>query len=147
MLDCQVRIIIAMFKNFLLIGLRNLLKQKGYSIIKIAGLAMGLATSIIIYLYVLEDLSYDKFHKNYSHIARLLTIDNGEGVSSKLVGVTPPPMGPAVEAELPEVIKSARLQGGSRQDLSYEDKLLKCDAYFRSVSSLFEIFDFEILEG
>jgi putative ABC transport system permease protein len=136
-----------MLKNFFLIGLRNLLKQKGYSIIKVAGLAMGLATSIIIYLYVIEDLSYDKFHKNYSHIARLLTIDNGEGVSSKLVGVTPPPMGPAVEAELPEVIKSARLQGGSRQDLSYEDKLLKCDAYFRSESSLFEIFDFEILEG
>lgn len=136
-----------MLKNFFLIGLRNLLKQRVYSIIKVAGLAMGLATSIVIYLYVLEDLSYDKFHKNYSHIARLLTIDNGEGVSSKLVGVTPPPMGPAVEAELPEVIKSARLQGGSRQDLSYEDKVLKCDAYFRSESSLFEIFDFEILEG
>lgn len=136
-----------MLKNFFLIGSRNLQKQKGYSIIKIAGLAMGLATSIVIYLYVLEDLSYDKFHKNYSHIARLLTIDNAEGVSSKLVGVTPPPMGPAVEAELPEVIKSARLQGGSRQDLSYEDKVLKCDAYFRSESSLFEVFDFEIIDG
>jgi len=136
-----------MFKNFFKIGLRNLLKQKGYSFIKIAGLALGLATSIVIYLYVLEDLSYDKFHKNYAHIARLLTIDSAEGVSSKLVGVTPPAMGPAVEAELPEVLKSARLQGGSQQDLSYEDNVLKCDAYFRSESSLFEIFDFEILDG
>jgi len=136
-----------MIKNFFLIGLRNLLKQKGYSVIKIAGLAMGLASSIIIYLYVLEDLSYDKFHHNYSRIARLLTIDNAEGVSSKLVGVTAPAMGPAIETELPEIVKSARLQGGSRQDISYEDKVLKCDAYFRSESSLFEIFDFEIIDG
>src|SRR6187551_1065949 len=116
-----------MIKNFFTIALRNLLKHKGYSIIKIAGLALGLATSVMIYLYVLEDMSYDRFHKNYTHIARLLTIDSAEGVSSKLVGVTPPPIGPAVEAELPEIIKSARLQGGSRQDLSYEDKVLKCD--------------------
>jgi putative ABC transport system permease protein len=136
-----------MIKNFFLIGIRNLLKQKGFSFIKIGGLAIGLATSIIIYLFVLEDLSYDTFNKNYSRIARLLTIDSAEGVSSKLVGVTPPAMGPAVEAELPEVLKSARLQGGSKQDLSYEDKVLKCDAYFRSESSLFEIFDFEIIAG
>ncbi len=136
-----------MLKNFFLIGLRNLLKQKGYSIIKISGLALGLATGIIIYLFVLEDLSYDRFNKNYSHIARLLTIDMAEGVSSKLVGVTAPAMGPAVKAELPEILNSARLQGGSRQDISYEDKVLKCDAYFRSESSLFEIFDFEIIEG
>ncbi len=136
-----------MFKSFLLIGIRNLLKQKGYSFIKIAGLAFGLATSMIIYLYVYEDVSYDKIHQNYDRIARLLTIDNAEGVSSKVVAVVPPPLGPAAEAELPEVLKSARLQGGSRQDLTYEDKTLKCDAYFRTESSFFEIFDFEIVEG
>lgn len=136
-----------MFKSFLLIGIRNLLKQRIYSFIKIAGLAFGLATSMIIYLYIEEDLSYDKFHKNYDRIGRLLTIDQAEGVSSKLVAVVSPPLGPAAETELPEVIKSVRIQGGSRQDISYEDKVLKCDAYFRTESSFFEVFDFEILEG
>lgn len=136
-----------MFKSFLLIGIRNLLKQRGYSFIKIAGLAFGLATSMVIYLYIQEDLSYDKFHKNYDRIGRLLTIDQAEGVSSKLVAVVSPPLGPAAESELPEVIKSVRIQGGSRQDISYEDKVLKCDAYFRTESSFFEVFDFEILEG
>lgn len=136
-----------MIKSFFTIGFRNLLKQKGYSVIKVAGLAFGLAASLNIFLFIQEDLSYDTMHHNYDRIGRLLTIDNGEGVSSKLVGVTPPPLGPAIEAELPEVIKSARLSGGSRQDISYEDKSLKCDAFFRSESSLFEIFDFPIIAG
>ncbi|HEY5824905.1 MAG TPA: FtsX-like permease family protein, partial [Cyclobacteriaceae bacterium] len=136
-----------MFKSYFTIGLRNLLRQKGYSFIKIAGLAFGLAASMIIYLYVQEDLSYDKFNHNYDNIARLLTIDQAEGVSSKLVAVTAPALGPAVETELPEVLKSVRMSGGGRLDLSYEENLLKCDAGFRTESSFFEIFDFKILEG
>lgn len=136
-----------MLKNYFIIGWRNLVKQKSYSLIKIVGLAFGLAASLIIYLYVLEDLSYDRFNKNYDRIARLLIIDNAEGVSSKRVGVTAPPLGPAVETELPEVLKSARLSGGGQLDLSYEDNFIKCEAGFRSESSLFEIFDFKILEG
>jgi putative ABC transport system permease protein len=50
-----------MFKSYFITGLRNLLKQKGYSFIKIIGLAFGLTASMIIYLYVAEDLSYDTF--------------------------------------------------------------------------------------
>jgi putative ABC transport system permease protein len=136
-----------MIKSYFTIGLRNLYKQKGYSLIKITGLACGLAASMIIYLYVQEDLSYDRFNKNYDHIARLLTIDQAEGVSSKLVAVTPPALGPAAETELPEVLRSVRVNGGGRLDLSYEDRLLKCDAGFRTESSFFDIFDFPILEG
>ncbi len=136
-----------MLKNYLATGLRNLLKQKGYSMINIAGLAFGLAASLIIFLYVQEDLSYDKFNHHYDRIARLLTIDQAEGVSSKLVGVTAPALGPAVEAELPEVLKTVRISGGGKLDLSYEDNLLKCDAGFRTESSFFEVFDFMILEG
>ncbi len=137
-----------MLKSYFVTGLRNLLRQKGFSLIKIAGLALGLSASMIIYLFVREDLSYDTFHPNYPRIVRLLTIDQAEGVSSKLVGVTPPPLGPAAEAELPEVILSTRLSGGgNRLDLSYEDKLLKCDAAFRTESSFFTMFNFKILDG
>lgn len=136
-----------MLKSFIIIGFRNLLKQKGYSAIKIIGLALGLSTSMIIFLFIQEDYSYDTMHHNYNRIGRLLTIDKGEGVSSKVVGVTPPALGGAAVAELPEVLKSVRLSGGSRQDIAYEDKTLKCDAYYRSESSLFEIFDFPIVAG
>jgi putative ABC transport system permease protein len=136
-----------MLKSYFLIGLRSLLREKGYSFIKIFGLALGLAASIIIFLYVQEDLSFDKFHRDHQNIARVLTIDMAEGVSSKLVGVSPAAMGPALVDEIPEIVNAVRLNGGGRLDLSYEDELFRCDAGFRTESSFFEIFDFKILEG
>ncbi len=136
-----------MLKSYFVIGIRNLLKQKFYALIKILGLAFGLAASMVIYLYVQEDLSYDRFHPNYERIVRVLTIDQAEGVSSKLVGVTPPALGPAAKAEIPEVENSVRLLRSGRLDLTYEGNLLKCDAGFRTESSFFEVFGFTILEG
>jgi putative ABC transport system permease protein len=136
-----------MFKSYFTIGLRNLLKQKGYSFIKIAGLALGLAASMLIYLYVREDLSYDTFHTRYKNIVRVLTIDSAEGVSSKLVGVTQPQLGPVATEELPEVLKSVRFTGGGRYDLSYGDRALKCDAAFRVDPSVFDVFDFKVVDG
>jgi putative ABC transport system permease protein len=136
-----------MLKSYFIIGLRNLLKQKGYSIIKIAGLAFGLAATMIIYLYIAEDLSYDTFNSNYNHIVRVLTIDSAEGVSSKLVGVTQPRLGPAANEELPEVVNSVRFTGGGQYDLSYEDKTLKSTAAFRVDPSVFDVFDFEVVSG
>jgi putative ABC transport system permease protein len=136
-----------MFRNYFVIALRNLTAQKGYSFIKIVGLAFGLAASMIIYLFIREDLSYDTFNTKHERIVRLLTIDSAEGVSSKLVGVTQPRLGPAAKEELPEVIESVRFTGGGRYDLSYNDKALKCEAAFRVDPSVFEVFDFTILEG
>lgn len=136
-----------MLKSYFTIALRSLTKEKTYSIIKIAGLAFGLAASIIIYLYIREDLSFDKFHGKYRNIVRVLTIDSAEGVSSKLVGVTQPQLGPVAEEELPEVIESVRITGGGRYDLSYEGNALKCEAAFRVDPSIFSVFDFPVVDG
>ncbi|MGC1243520.1 MAG: FtsX-like permease family protein [Chryseosolibacter sp.] len=136
-----------MLKSYFTIAFRNLVKEKGYSFIKIAGLAFGLAASMIIYLYVREDLSYDTFHAQHKRIVRVLTIDSAEGVSSKLVGVTQPRLGPAAKEELPEVVESVRITGGGRYDLSYESNTLKCEAAFRVDPTIFEIFDFAVIDG
>src|SRR5688572_6306489 len=136
-----------MFKSYFITGIRGLLSQKVYSIIKVIGLSLGLAASIMIYLYVQEDLSYDTMHEKYNRIVRVLTIDSAEGVSSKQVGVTQPRLAPAAEEELPEVLESVRFTGGGRYDLSYEDKVLKCEAALRVDPSVFDVFDFKIIEG
>ncbi len=136
-----------MIRSYFIIALRSLLKQKGYSFIKVAGLALGLAASMIIYLYVQEDLSYDKFHSKYKNIVRLLTIDSAEGVSSKHVGVTQPMLGPTAKDELPEVLESVRFAGGGRYDLSYGDKALRCEAAMRTDPSVFDVFDFPVING
>ncbi|HWA34230.1 MAG TPA: ABC transporter permease, partial [Cyclobacteriaceae bacterium] len=136
-----------MLKSYFLIGFRNLLKEKGYSFIKITGLTFGLSVSMIIFLYVQEDLSFDAFNKNYNRIVRLLTIDSAEGVSSKLVGVTQPRLGPAADEEIPEVIKSVRFTGGGRYDLSYEGNSLKCEQAYRVDPSVFDVFDIPVVKG
>src|SRR5687767_15627121 len=136
-----------MIKSYFITGIRNLFNQKIYSFIKIIGLALGLATALMIYLYIQEDLSYDTFHDKYDRIVRLLTIDSAEGVSSKHVGVTQPMLAPTAEEELPEVLESVRFTGGGRYDLSYGDKVLKCEAALRVDPSVFDVFDFKIIEG
>ena len=136
-----------MLRNFIVIALRNLLNQKGYSVVKIAGLAFGIAASLIIFLYVLEDLSYNKHNSNYDRIVRLLTIDSAEGVSSKVVGVTQPMLGPAAKEELPEVVESVRITGGGRYDLSYGEKSLKCENAIRVDPSFFSVFDVTVIDG
>ncbi len=136
-----------MLKSYFITGIRNLSSQKIYSFIKIIGLSLGLGASMMIYLYVQEDLSYDTFHQHYGRIVRLLTIDSAEGVSSKLVGVTQPTLAPAAEEELPEVVESVRFTGGGRYDLSYNDNVLKCEAAFRVDPSVFDVFDFKIIDG
>ena len=69
-----------MIQNFLKIAIRNLFKQKAYSLINILGLALGLAASIIIYLYVQDELSFDKYHDDAQNIYRWETAweENGE---------------------------------------------------------------------
>ena len=62
-----------MFKNYFIIALRNLRKQKGYSIINIFGLAIGLATCLLITLYVTDELSYDRYVANANRIYRINT--------------------------------------------------------------------------
>ncbi len=60
-----------MIKNYIKIALRNLLKQKGYSLINVAGLAIGMACCLLILLYVKDELSYDRYHKNIDRIYRV----------------------------------------------------------------------------
>lgn len=136
-----------MLRSYFVIGMRNLFSQKIYSFIKIIGLAFGLAVSMMIYLYIQEDLSYDTIHSNFDRIVRILTIDSAEGVSSKHVGVTQPRLAPAAEEELPEVVESVRFTGGGRYDLSYNDNVLKCEAAFRVDPSVFDVFDFKVIAG
>lgn len=136
-----------MLSNYLKVALRNLLKYRFYSVIKIVGLAVGLTASILIALFVYEDFSYDGFNQKQDRIVRMLTIDNAEGVKSKLVGVTYPGIAPAVARDLPEVVNSVRLLSQGRVPLKVGDQLISSEGTFRTESSFFEIFDYKVLTG
>src|SRR5512138_3756405 len=61
-----------MVKNFFKIAWRNLIKSKGYSAINIGGLAVGMAVAMLIGLWVYDELSFNKYHKNYDRIAQVM---------------------------------------------------------------------------
>src|SRR5262245_28629220 len=80
-----------MFINYLKIAVRNLLRHKGYAIVNIGGLAVGLACTLLILLWVRDELSFDRFHSDAERIYRLnwdFKYDNNEGLGSG----TPPPL-------------------------------------------------------
>ncbi len=98
-----------MYKNYLKIGLRTLLKHKRYSSINIKGLALGMTCCLLILLYVGHEFSYDRFHEHGSDLYRL-QMDRYEG-NEKIFSsaVTFPMVGPTLYEEVPEVVDYARL--------------------------------------
>jgi putative ABC transport system permease protein len=64
-----------MFRNYLKTAFRNLLRNKGYAIINVSGLAVGMAACILLFIVVRYELSYDKFQPDYSNIYRVVTQD------------------------------------------------------------------------
>ena len=63
-----------MIKNYFKIAWRNLVRHKAYSVINIAGLAVGIAASLLIFIVVKYELSYDRFQENYDRIYRVVTL-------------------------------------------------------------------------
>ncbi|MBU8891582.1 MAG: ABC transporter permease [Bacteroidales bacterium] len=135
-----------MFRNYLKIAFRNISRNKVFSFINIFGLAIGLTVSIIILVYVKHELSYDKFHDNYSNIYRL-GISQAQGENIEFIAITSPAMGPDLSKELPEIKKFVRIfsSGGgiyTLNDENYESRnLVYADSTF------FEVFSFDLLTG
>src|SRR5689334_7235243 len=134
-----------MLRNYLKTAFRSLLKNKGFSIINILGLAIGIASFVLIALYVTHELSYDRFNQKADRIFRI--VENLRTENEMLFqSVSSPPMGPALASQMPEVDKFVRMQEWSflvrKGDASvFEEGCLLSD------SSVFEIFSFQLLEG
>ena len=79
-----------MLQNFLKIAFRNLIKNKGYSAINIGGLAVGMAVAMLIGLWIYDELSFDKYHKNYSQIAQVMQHSNFNGETNTQTAIPIP---------------------------------------------------------
>ena len=102
---------IQMFKNYMKIALRNIKRHKGYSFINIFGLAAGIAYCILIFLWVQDEFSYDKFHDNGDNLY-LVGTHQRLGSRTATSSGTPPALGPAFKQEYPEIVNSARFCNG-----------------------------------
>ena len=99
-----------MFSNIIKVAFRNLFRHSGYTFINVLGLAIGLTSSIFIFLYVINELSYDKFHEKSDRIYRAWILGNMPGTEMRHA-VTSPPMMEALLQDYPEVENAVRLYG------------------------------------
>jgi len=95
-----------MLRNYFKIALRNLLRHKGYSFINVAGLAIGIAACLLLFIVVRYELSYDKFQEKYNQIYRVVTSDNHSDGLSYNPGV-PTPLLEAMRAQFPQIRTAA----------------------------------------
>lgn len=136
-----------MLKNFILTSLRNLRKNGFYSFINIFGLSIGLACSILILLYVADELSFDRYHENVDRIYRVAS-EGSLGGNSYNTAQVAPPTGPAIAADYPEVAWSTRIRiGGSYIVETSDNNFFKEDLALFADSTLFQTFSFELIEG
>src|SRR5690349_21296607 len=97
-----------MFRNYLKVAWRNLMKSKIFSFINIIGLSVGLTCCMLITIYLVNELSYDKYHKDIDRLYQLGTVFVGSGKEEKTPN-TPAPMAGAMKQEFPEIEATARL--------------------------------------
>ena len=136
-----------MFKNFIKVAFRNLLNKKFYSIINILGLSIGLTCTILIALFVQNELSYDKHHKNYKRIYRLESHFNIQE-SEDLFAATAFPLGPALKLEYPQdVAEFCRFMDMDNNLFQYEGKQIFEENVYFADSTLTDIFTHEFISG
>ena len=146
-----------MFGNYWKTAWRSLLRHKGATLIKLAGLSIGMACCMLILVYVDDELSYNTFHAHYADIYRVNFVKQGEGETRVMAG-TPNAAGPAIEHDVPQVAAVGRLysrggilevgeangsgvvRGGGRK------RFQEGNVYFAD-NGLFDVFSVKFVEG
>ena len=139
-----------MLLNFLKVSIRNIIRNKTYSIINMLGLSIGMACSILIFLFIFDELGYDKFHTNAHRIYRV-GIDatmQGNNIKGYITGA---PVGRTFVNEIPEVLQSIRvvkIQFNNSSDVvKYKERKFIEEGLFFVDSSYFEIFTVDFIKG
>lgn len=135
-----------MLKHYLKISLRTLQKYKGYTLINIFGLAIGLASAILILLYIQDEVSYDKHHKKADQIYRITL--NGRIMSEDLnVALSSYPIGPTLKEEFPTVKNAVRIQDQEKAVIRIKDRKYIEDHLLFADSTIFDLFTIPMLRG
>jgi putative ABC transport system permease protein len=137
---------VTMIFNYLKTALRNIKKYPTYSVINIAGLAIGMACVILILLYIKDELSYDRFHEKADRIYRVVDSFDVPGGISRDYAFTSAPFAPNLKRDFSEVEDAVRLLG-RRHMVTYEDKKYYEDFLFYADASVFNIFTFPLIAG
>jgi putative ABC transport system permease protein len=140
-----------MFKNHFKSALRNIWGNKVFSCINIFGLAIGIACSLLIFLFVKDEISYDRFNKDANHTYRVVQDFINDDGTTVPDATTPPALAPAMQRQIPDVLCATRLfanpDGGQDFLFKYEDRKFNEQKIFFVDSNFFHVFSFQFLKG
>ncbi|MEL6942979.1 MAG: ABC transporter permease, partial [Bacteroidota bacterium] len=136
-----------MFKNHIKIAWRNLISDRQFSLINLIGLTVGLAGALLIFLWVIDEIRVDRFHKKDAQLYQVMQeYPTPKGTS--VVDWTPSLLAQTLVEELPEIEYATATKSGAFDNsiLSYDDKHLRVNAKLAS-TDFFDVFSYPILEG
>ena len=135
-----------MFRNYFKIAFRNLRRSKAFTAINVAGLTLGIATCLLIVLYIQYELSYDRWNSQSDRIVRVSLhgkMQVGEFTEASVM----PPVAAALKKDFPEIEEATRIQQGGSPRITYGDKTFKEDALALVDSNFFRVFSIPLLKG
>ncbi len=135
-----------MLHNFLKIAYRNINKYKSYAFISIFSLAIGMTCFLFILLFILDELSFDRYHKNANRIFRLADSYHGSGGIRQDFATSPAPYGPALKKDFKGIEEVVRIIP-RRRLVEHKNQQFYGDHLFFADASIFKIFTFPFLEG
>ena len=137
-----------MVRNYMKIAFRNLLKFKGYTAINLLGLSVGLAAGMLILTHVIDETSFDQFHKNGERIYRVGTgfVDLKTGEDSGGYDANGWPLGKVLITNYPEVEEVVYIRNASGLDVNFEGKRIEERPYYTD-ESFFKTFSFPLVNG
>lgn len=135
-----------MLKNYFTIAFRNLKKQRFYTLINIMGLAIGIASCLVILMYITHELSYDKHHEAADRIYRV-NCEIKFGANHMNLAVAPAPLADALRTDFPEVEHSARFWSDGSMLIKRTDQNIKETEIIYADSSVFSVFTIPLIQG
>ncbi len=139
-----------MLKNLVLVALRNLKRDKWYSLLNILGLAIGISFSLLLLFYIIDELSYDRYNEKADRIYRVNAYVKELDKDTMRWAITPFPMAEALSKDYPEVEEAVRFVGaGGGNDIMYKngDQRLYENKVFFVDSNIFKVFTHKFIEG
>jgi putative ABC transport system permease protein len=136
-----------MIKNYFIVVMRYLRRDKLYTFINLAGLSVGIACCFIIFLFVKDEVSYDRFHKTTEKIYRLTTFETNEA-GTRHMAHSYMPMAPLLQSQFADVQQVVRVFPYSASVSNKARKLaFQEEQFFFVDSNFFRVFSFELIEG
>ena len=135
-----------MFKSYLKLALRHIVKHKAYSFVSIIGLAFGICCTLFISLYVYDEISYDEFHDKKDRIYRITEKLDHNGIIN--AALTSFPVGPTFTQDYPEVESFVRFMSmGNQMTITVDDRIFREQNFWLTDTTLFDIMSFKLLQG